>query len=121
MSLLTTFTVLFLWLQTSTPIIVEKSFCEALYENDKASLKIILDKKLDTLDIKGSSKRHFELIKAEIAKYDCVSAVEIVPGMLRSDPPIKIFEVKINLPGKASKTLEIGIQVFPDKLRFNYY
>lgn len=111
---------LVLTFQSSTQCTMEKQFCDAILKNDWASLKIIVDKKLDFIDIKDIQMLNFEPIKKWLENHACVSSVEIVPGMLRSDPPIKIFEVTVIDPDQKSRKIEIGIQVFPDKLRFNY-
>ena len=99
---------------------MKKQFCDAISTNDLDILKIILDKELDSLDIKDNPKQNYKKIKDWFEKHECVSSVEIVPGMLRTYPPIKIFELTVIDPDQRSRKIEIGIRVFKDKLRFNY-
>ncbi|WP_142531514.1 hypothetical protein [Saccharicrinis carchari] len=98
---------------------MEKQFCAAILKNDKAALKIILDKKFDTIDIKDNQMENFESIKNWLEEFNCVSSVEIVPGMIRTKPPIKVFDVYVKSPDDVIKVVQIKLQVLPDKLSYN--
>ncbi len=84
-----------------------------------ASIKIILDKKLDSIDIADNQMRNFEIIKKWLENHKCVSSVEIVPGMIRTRHPIKIFDVYVKYPDGEIKVVQIKLQVLPDKLIYN--
>ena len=94
-----------------------QDFCEALSQNNRETLNRIATKYLSTLKIKENPNENFENIKQWINTHDCVESVEIISGMLRSDPPIKVFEISLKSSPHSSN---IGIQVFPDRLAFNY-
>lgn len=98
---------------------MEKQFCDAILKNDRASLKIILDKKLDCIDIADNKMQNYEIIKKWLESHECVSSVEIVPGMIRTKPPIKIFDVYIRDTNDEIKVVQIKLQVLPDKLLYN--
>lgn len=119
LSLFLSVALLILIFHTSTQCTMEKQFCDAILKNDTASLKIILDKKLNSIDIADNKMRNFEIIAKWLENHECVSSVEIVPGMIRTNPPIKVFNVSIKLPENVSKVVQIKLQVLPDKLRYN--
>lgn len=99
---------------------MEDKFCQAILQNERASLRAIIDMKLDTLNMKNDLEVNFDLIKQWMENYDCVLSVEIVPGVLRSDPPIKEFILTVKNGSDEPETRNIGIWIFPEKLSFNY-
>lgn len=93
-----------------------EEFCEALSQNNRETLNIITTKYLSTLKVTENPQKNFKSIEQWIKSYDCVESVEIISGMLRSDPPIKVFEISLK---NSLHSSNIGIQVFPDRLAFN--
>jgi len=99
---------------------MNKDFCHAVTENDRKALQVLINSQLETLDSSKSLSENFEHIKSWLENHDCISKVEIVQGVLRSEPPIKEFVLTLKNDLNNNKIRSIGIQLFPDKLRFNY-
>jgi hypothetical protein len=99
---------------------MDKDFCQALLENDRATLKTHLEQALTTLQPSSDEDQAFEQIQDWLSQHDCVVSVEIVPGMLRSNPPIKEFIITLHDDHKGVVVRNIGFRVFPDKLQFDY-
>jgi len=94
--------------------------CQALQTNDRSSLKTIFNDKLASLDSNISNEEKFNVIKSWLEDFDCVDSVEVVPGVLRTDPPIKEFNVYIKNKDDQLVPRNVGIFIYPDKLRFVY-
>lgn len=96
---------------------MDKDFCQALLENDRAALNTHMERALASLQLSADEGQAFVQIQGWLLQQDCVASVEIVPGMLRSDPPIKEFIITLHDGGEVRN---IGFRVFPDKLQFDY-
>lgn len=99
---------------------MDKEFCQAITENDREALQVFINAHLEALDYSKSLNENFEHIKSWLENHDCISTVEIVQGVLRSEPPIKEFILTLQNDLSKDKIRSVGIQLFPDKLRFNY-
>ena len=106
--------------QNSIANSMNKDFCHAIIENDREILKDLINAQLDKLDSLKSSNENFEYFKIWLEKHDCISSVEIVQGVLRSEPTIKEFILTLENDLNNNRIRSIGIQLFPDKLRFSY-
>jgi hypothetical protein len=93
-------------------------FCMALRNNDRAAVGKQLEPLLAEIKPLGPARQEgFDRIKAWIESHDCVDTVEMAPGMLRSEPPIKEFFIKLK---DASDTpFRIRITVYPEKFQFH--
>ena len=99
---------------------MNNKLCQALVENDKAILRELIDEELVALSpAAGNLDRTFEEIKTWLKNHDCITSVEIVSGVLRTEPPIKEFVIKIRNNLNKIEIRNIGITLFPDKLRLN--
>lgn len=95
-------------------------FCQALIDDDRLSLQTIFNTKLTSLDNSLSRDEKFMAIKAWLEEFNCVDSVEVIPGMLRTDPPIKEFNVFTKNKEDQLAPRNVGIFIYPDKLRFVY-
>ena len=98
---------------------MENDFCDALIDNNKAVMQKVIDSKLMTLDFKKDTDENFEIFKTWLEKFDCIDSVEIVPGVLRTEPPVKEFNLIVSKYQNETVIRNIGIHLFPDKLRYN--
>lgn len=99
---------------------MNKDFCHAIKENDRELLQVLLNAQLEKLDSSNTLNDNFQQFKSWLINHDCISDVEIVQGVLRSEPPIKEFILTLKNDLNNNKIRSIGIQLFPDKLRFSY-
>ena len=93
---------------------MDSNLCKALLANDKTQLKKCIDPFLKTLDMKEKKAVSFEKIKNWLEEQDCVENVEMERGVLESQPPIKVFLIKINTE---TKLRSIGVQIESDKFQ----
>ena len=99
---------------------MDKDFCQALIENDRATLKIHLDRELAVIQPSMQQKKKLEHIQSWLAQQECIVNVEILPDLLDSEPPIQEIRITVESEPGVSTTRIIGILLFPDKLRFDY-
>lgn len=93
-------------------------FCRALERNDRKALKEFIDPVLADLDPDIDDQENFESLSRWLEGHDCVDSVEIVPGVLRSNPPIKEFNITTRTGG-GSELRSIGIWLTDKGYRFN--
>jgi hypothetical protein len=98
---------------------VKPDFCKALEEDDRASLRAILNPVLARLDPKANREESFGKIQQWLAAHECVASVEIIPGELRSKPPIKQFAVQLKRPVKPGPR-SIGVLLSPGGFEFHF-
>ncbi len=100
---------------------MEKDFCQALIDDDRKALQPVVNVFLKTLDADAAPDSNWLKIKEWVEQHECVDKVEIVSGMLRSDPPIKEFIIQVKPTGAEKPQLKnIGITVFSNKLEYNF-
>ena len=93
-------------------------FCRALKNNDRPAVGKHLEPLLAEIKPIGPAQEQgFDHIKVWIESHDCVESVELGPGMLRSDPPIKEFFIKVK--GGNDTPFRILITVYPEKFQFH--
>jgi hypothetical protein len=73
---------------------LDVDFCTALHVNERQRLATLLAPVLRALPVDDRDAA-FESLRDWLAGHDCAAAVEVVPGMLRSQPPIKEFVVTL--------------------------
>ncbi len=95
--------------------------CQALIENDRKSLQVLFNAFLNTLDTKSDPNSNWIKIQEWIEGNDCVEKVEISGGMLRSEPPIKKFVIRLKAAAsEKQKEVLVGVTVHANKLEFNH-
>lgn len=104
--------------QSSSCKHMEDDFCTALKNNDRPAVGRLLGPVLSEIKPAGPAREEgFQRIKGWIESHDCVDSVEIGPGMLRSEPPLKEFFIKLKNIDAAP--FRIRITVYPEKLQFH--
>ena len=98
---------------------MEKNFCDAITSKNEPALGKIIDRFVSGLDTRGDEENNFLQIKTWLQSHDCIESVQVGYGMLRSEPPIKEFHIKLANTMATGQTLTIGIRCFPDKLKFH--
>jgi hypothetical protein len=93
-------------------------FSHALQANDRATLRTILDAELAKLDPKGDQQQNFQSFARWLEQQACVEKVVIEPGVLRSDPPIKVFTVTVKTGAKA-EARSIGVRLSDRRYEFD--
>jgi hypothetical protein len=73
---------------------LDVDFSTALQVNERQRLATLLAPVLRDLPVDDRDAA-FESLRDWLAGHDRVADVEVVPGMLRSDPPIKEFAVRL--------------------------
>lgn len=91
----------------------------ALQKDDRAAMKAALDPELAKLDAKGDEERNFRTIGQWLERHDCIESVEIEAGVLRSDPPIKMFYVTVRGAAEQPAKRSIGIRLSPKRYEFD--
>jgi len=102
-------------------IMPPKDFCPALQMNDRATLKALIDPELAKLDVKGDEERNFQTFKQWLEQHECVESVDVEAGVLRSNPPIKQFNLTVRTTAtpEATEKRGIGIRIFPKRYEFD--
>ncbi len=99
---------------------MSKSFCDCLIKNDWPCVKKDINKYLNTIDKNTAEDSISAGFKQWLLKNDCIKEVNILPGMVRTDPPIKQFELNVKTPsGTVGRT--IGIQISKTILKAHIY
>jgi hypothetical protein len=102
-------------------IMAPNDFCPALQMNDRATLKVLIDPELAKLDVKGDEERNFQTFKQWLEKHECVESVDVEAGVLRSNPPIKLFNLTVRTAAKpeATERRGIGVRISPKRYEFD--
>ena len=99
---------------------MSKNFCDCLIQNDWDCVKTEVNKYLNTLNKNSSEDSISADFKQWLLKNECVKDVNILPGLVETNPPIKQFALKITSPkGIIEKTL--GIQISKKILQAHIY
>lgn len=106
--------------QISTDNHMEEKFCQALIDNDRATLKAIINTKLDTLKMANNLDENFELLMTWIEELECVTEVEKYPDLLDTEPPVQEFNITISINSGNQIKRSIGIRITEEKLLFDY-
>lgn len=80
---------------------MNKDFCQSLIDNDRETLKRIVNNYLETLDPKADSKVNFEKIKAWLESNPCIQKVEISNKIIQTRTPIAEFELLYHVDSKS--------------------
>lgn len=95
-----------------------EEFCQALINNDRATIKALVEAMITQQYLLPNDYSSLEHIKQWIEQQDCVRSVDISIDLLDTEPPIQEFIIHLKSEADRSNNIRtIGIILAPDKLQ----
>lgn len=93
----------------------EAALCDHIIDNDKKAV-ITLERFLKTNSITNKPQQ-FENIRTWLLSHKCIKDVVIEAGYKRSDPPLKVFVVKVNKSNGQTIEKIVSVSVEPNGMK----
>jgi len=95
---------------------VPMDFCTTLRQDDRPALRDAVNEYLSGLSARETLSARLERLRQWIAAQPCVTAAELDPTLLDTEPPIQ--QVRVRVEGEDTAR-SLGIVLDPDRLRSN--